>query len=441
MDYQATLSYLDDAQTRGIKLGLDTMRRLLADLGDPQESFPAVVVAGTNGKGSVCAFLASILRVSGLKVGLYTSPHLLRYEERIAVDGAPLSSEEFAAAVTEVRDHVEALLAGGGLASHPTHFEILTAAAWLHFRSRGVQVGVLEVGMGGRLDAVATAKTAVAVITNVTLEHTQFLGDSVEAIAREKAGIIREGCWVVTAETKPEALAVVKAEAAGRGVRLIERHAEAVVTHAASASSGRFGLSTRHEAYGELVVPLAGRHQVENATLAVLAAEALGEALGMVVPPAAIVEGLARADWPGRLQIAGQRPLLLLDGAHNPAACETLARALRDLRDAGAFRDLTLVFGALQDKEVEPMLGHLVPLAQRVVITRGESERFREPREIAPLVWALNADASMEGDLAAALESARSRSADGDAVCVCGSLYLVGDAMKLLGFEPFQHPS
>ena len=444
MDYAATLAWLDEVQTLGIKLGLENMRALLAGLGQPQESFPSVVVAGTNGKGSVCAFVASILRAAGLRTGLYTSPHLVRYEERIAVDGAPVTASEFAAAVTEVRDAIELLLASGGLESHPTHFEILTAAAFLHFRRRAIQAGVLEVGMGGRLDAVAAARAEVAVITNVTLEHTKFLGDTVEAIAREKAGIIREGSRVVTAETSPEALAVVHAEAAGRGVRLIERHTAAVIAHAASAASGRFGLTTQRAAYGELVVPLAGRHQVENAALAVLAAEALAEATGLEIPAGAVAEGLARVQWPGRLQIAGDRPLMLLDGAHNPAACETLACALKDLRDSGAYRELTLVFGVLQDKDLDPMLRHLLPLARRLVLTRGQSPRFREPREIAFHVeeqaGKAGVDLVLKADLPAALETARAMSAEGDAVCLCGSLYLVGDAMSLMGIEPFMIP-
>ncbi|HZI93906.1 MAG TPA: folylpolyglutamate synthase/dihydrofolate synthase family protein [Patescibacteria group bacterium] len=437
MDYQATLAYLDEVQTRGIKLGLDTMHALLADMGEPQQAFPSVVVAGTNGKGSVCAFLASILKQAGWRTGLYTSPHLVRYEERIAVDGDPVTEEEFAQAVTVVRNHVEALMARGSLASHPTHFEILTAAAFHHFKMRGIDVGVLEVGMGGRLDAVATARTVVAVITNVSLEHTQYLGDTVAAIAREKAGIIREGCWVVTAETDPSVLAVLSEAATGRGVRLIERHSEAVVTHAASAASGHFGLSTRSTHYGELIQPMAGRHQVENATLAVLTAEALREALGIRITTEAIVEGLARAQWPGRLQVAGQRPLLLLDGAHNPAGCEALARALKDMADGGAFRRLALIFGVLQDKDVEPMARHLFPRAERIFVTRGRSERFRDPDQIATLARALGADPSVQDDPAAAMKAARAWAGPDDAICLCGSLYLVGDAMSALGIEPF----
>src|SRR5262245_12071335 len=208
MDYQETLTYLDGLQSRGIKLCLQNMTSLLDALDNPQDFFPAIVVAGTNGKGSVSAFAASMLARAGHRTALYTSPHLVRYEERIQVNGQPISAADFARDISFVRQRVDEMLASGALASHPTHFEILTAAAFVHFRAQEVQAAVLEVGMGGRLDAVATARTVVAVITNIDLEHTQYLGRTVEAIAKEKAGIIREGCDVVTAETKPEALHV-----------------------------------------------------------------------------------------------------------------------------------------------------------------------------------------------------------------------------------------
>lgn len=432
MDYEATLKYLDEVQTRGIKLGLENMRRLLADMGDPHESFPAVVVAGTNGKGSVCAFLASIFRAAGRRTGLYTSPHLVRYEERIAVDGVPVTREQFARAVTVTRDHVDALLAHGGLASHPTHFEILTAAAFHHFREQGIEIGVLEVGMGGRLDAVAVARTVVAVITNITLEHTKYLGDTVEEIAREKAGIIREGCSVVTAETKPEALCVIRNEATGRGVRLVERHSSALVSHPTSAFSGRFRLRTDRAEYGDLMLPLSGRHQIENATLAVLAAEEVDDRL-FDVGAGAIIEGLASTQWPGRLQVVGSAPLFLLDGAHNPGGCEALARALKDLRDSGAWKEICLIFGVLQDKELEPMARQLFPLASRVILTRGRSERFRDPHEVAAMTRGLGPQPGIITDLQAAIAAARSGAAADGAICLTGSLYLVGDALEALG--------
>ena len=431
MDYEATLAYLDEVQARGIKLGLENMRRLLADMGDPQESFPAVVVAGTNGKGSVSAFLASIFRAAGRRTGLYTSPHLVRYEERVAVDGIPVTREEFAHAVTIARQHVDALMGRGALASHPTHFEILTAAAFHHFRQRKIEIGVLEVGMGGRLDAVAVARTIVAVITNITLEHTKYLGETISEIAREKAGIIREGCSVVTAETKPEALSVIRGEAAGRGVRLVERHTSALVAHPASAFSARFRLRTDRADYGDLMLPLAGRHQIENATLAVLAAEEVGDRLFEVAPPA-IIEGLASTQWPGRLQVVGSDPLFLLDGAHNPGGCEALARALRDLRDSGSWKELCLIFGVLQDKELEPMARHLFPLASRLILTRGRSGRFRDPAEVAAAIQELGPRPEIIAELPTAIAAARSGTGPGWAICLTGSLYLVGDALDAL---------
>ncbi|HET6374260.1 MAG TPA: Mur ligase family protein, partial [Candidatus Polarisedimenticolia bacterium] len=274
MDYRATLTYLDEIQGRGIKLGLDTMIRLLAAMADPHKAYPSVVVAGTNGKGSVCAMLDSILRECGLRTGRYTSPHLVRYEERIAVNGAPVTQSEFAAAVTTVSDHIGALTDKGALEVHPTHFEVLTAAAMHHFRQQGIDAGVLEVGMGGRLDAVAVARTTVAVITNVRLDHTKHLGRTEEAIAVQKAGVIREGCLAITGESRPGPLKVIRDEARARGVRLIEKDHEARVAISEGDAPVRFALTTSRAVYPDLVVPFTGRHQIDNAVLAVLAAEA-----------------------------------------------------------------------------------------------------------------------------------------------------------------------
>jgi len=440
MDYQATLQYLDTVQARGIKLGLQNMTSLLDALEDPQDSFPAIVVGGTNGKGSVSAFAASILARAGYRTGLYTSPHLVRYEERIQVNGHPITPSDFARAVTIVSQRIDEMLARGALVSHPTHFEVLTAAAFVYFHAQEIQVAVLEVGMGGRLDAVALARTVVAVITNIDLEHTKYLGDTVEAIAREKAGIIREGCDVVTAETKPEALQVIRREASGRGVHLIERHESARVTHAASAASGRFQLETSRASYGDIVLPLAGRHQVENATLAVLAVEALADAElsdPIEITREAMVEGLTRAHWPGRLQLVGHRPLMILDGAHNPAGAHALARALRDMGESGAWEHLWMIFAALVDKEIEPMARELFPLADRLIVTRGRSERFRDPAQLAELARNLGISAMAAASCDEAIRMARGQAAAGDAICLCGSLYLIGDAMEALGIEPY----
>ena len=442
MDYRGTLDYLESVQSRGIKLGLRNMEALLSGLGSPQAALRSVAVAGTNGKGSVCAFLSSLLRASGTRTGLYTSPHLVRYEERIAVDGRPVASGRFAAGVTEVKETIDALLAAGALDSHPTHFEVLTAAALVHFRAEKVETAVLEVGMGGRLDAVAAAGSEAAVVTNVRLEHTQHLGTTVEAIAREKAGIIGPRCrTAITSERHPEALAILRQTAALRGVRLVE--APLAVRARAAGGPGPpllLRLSTARADYGEVELPLAGPHQVDNAAAAVLAAEALlaPEEGGSGLSPDAAARGLSSARWPGRFQAIRQDPLFVLDGAHNPAGAEALASALQAASAAGSSRaPLCLVAGILQEKDLQGIAAALFPLAAKVVATRGRSERFRDPEEIAVAARRLGVEASVERDLAGALSSAEAWRAAGGAVCLCGSLYLVGDAMEALGIDPF----
>ena len=445
MNYEATLKYLDVIQAKGIKLGLENMTSLLAGMGAPQQAFPAVVVGGTNGKGSVCAMLASILKEAGLKAGLYTSPHLIRYEERIAVNGAPVTPAEFARAVTVVRTHVDALLGQGDLASHPTHFEILTAAAFHHFREAKVDVGILEVGMGGRLDAVAMARTAVAVVTNVGLEHTRFLGDTLEAIAREKTGIFTRDCRAVTGENHPGPLTIIRNEASRKGVALLEAHRDAEVTHLEGGTTNRFGLITPENRYEDLRMAMAGRHQVENATVAVLAAEALAQTgseegaagRGLEIPYRSIAAGLARAHWPGRLQVVGRAPLVLLDGAHNPPSSRALARSLDELVRAGGHKRVCLIVGLLRDKNLTLVLEPLLPLAEKVVVTRGRSDRFCDPRDVAAAARDLGCEPVLACDVAQALRMAREWASVEDAICLCGSLYLVGDAMKELGVEPF----
>jgi len=302
-------------------------------------------------------------------------------------------------------------------------------------------VAVLEVGMGGRLDAVSVAPSRVCVITNVSLDHTKFLGDTVEEIAREKAGVIRDGSTVVVGDAQPEVLRVIRSVSKGRGVRLIERHRAARVVPSASAASGRFRLETDTADYGELVVSLAGRHQVDNAALAVLAAEALHES-GFSPPEelstGSVAEGLAGACWPGRLQIVGQDPLFLLDGAHNPGGCAVLARFLSELVSTGAAERIVLILGVLSGKDLEAMVETLRPLAGRFFVTRGESSRFLSCEELAAACRRRGIEPVVEPGLAGAIEAARAWAGPQGAVCLAGSLYLVGDALAVLGIEPFR---
>ena len=490
MNYDAALAWLERIQGRGIKLGLENVTRLLEVMGRPQETFVSVIVGGTNGKGSVSAFIASILKRAGLRAGLYTSPHLCRYEERIMVDGIPVTPGEFARAMTRVRDavgmpahgnedgavtaggprsdsggvepHAPATGATGALTAHPTHFEVLTAGAIDHFHRAGVDVAVFEVGMGGRLDATRVVRAPVAVITSIGLEHTRFLGTTLEAIAAEKAGIIESSNALSSAGRAPSsprvqrvvsgveegpAARVIREKAAACGAALVEAGREGACEAIGSGASSPVVLRTSRRDYGELRLPLAGRHQRLNALIAVLAVEALRGALAECdeasrsmagkIDAAAIVSGLEAAHWPGRLQRISASPLVLIDGAHNPAGCEALRESIDALRAEGGFRRLCLVLGIMDDKDVTAMARTIVPVADHLILTKGRSPRFRGPEIVLRDIPAGGPVPAIEPDPAAALAAARAWCDPEDAVLICGSLYLVGDVLAAEGIDPF----
>jgi len=462
MNHDEALRYLASIEGLGIKLALQNVTQVLSRLGEPQRRFPSVLISGTNGKGSVAAMLASILRRAGKRTGLYTSPHLIRHEERIVVDGRPIAETDFAEAVTRVHEAVQDLLDAGRLEAHPTHFETLTAAAFDHFARAEVEFAVLEVGMGGRLDATVLARPRLSIITNVDLEHTAFLGSTVRAIAEEKAGILPEGGILLTGETREDALDPFRARARLVGGRLIEMREFASVR---SAGPGRVSVRTPRRQHVDLAVGLKGPHQIGNAALAVAACDIL-DTLGFSVSDGAIRVGLGEANWPGRFQIVEGDPPFIFDGAHNPAACLALRAALDEFT-LGRSGRVTLLFGVLRDKDHEPMMRALFPAARCVVLTRGTSERFHEPHALRRA-----AEAAMDGEpragsdgsagleesglprmsvsasismpavivtesLEDGLREARSVTPPGGAICVCGSLYLVGDTMRALGVNPW----
>ncbi len=431
MRYPEALDYLASVERLGIKLALQNISQVLAGLGDPQTRFPAVLISGSNGKGSVAAMLAAILARAGYRTGLYTSPHLVRYEERIAVDGRPVTPEAFAGAIGRVRATVDRLLADGTLTAHPTHFEILTAAAFAHFAGSGVQAAVLEVGMGGRLDATVLAVPRLSIVTNVSLEHTSYLGATVPAIACEKAGILPEGGLLLAGESDPGALEVFRARAREQKGRLVELDRYATW---GSGDDGRWWVETPRRRHADLQLGLRGPYQRRNAVLAVAASDLLEE-IGFGVPEEAIRGGLRRPDWPGRFQIVEGSPRMILDAAHNPAGCAALREAL-EAHGVQADRT-TLLFGVLRDKEHAAMLKALAPAARRVVVTRGASPRFRDPHTLLSEVQGVGMEALATDSAEEGLRVAREATPPDGSICVCGSLYLVGDIMRLLGIEPF----
>ncbi|MEI6669409.1 MAG: folylpolyglutamate synthase/dihydrofolate synthase family protein [Acidobacteriota bacterium] len=416
------LEYLFGLEFHGHKFGLDNIRALTDALGRPQTAYQTVVVAGTNGKGSVCATVARALTVAGHRTGLYTSPHLVTIGERFVVDGERISDDELADALAEVRVVVDRLLETGRLRAQPTFFEVSTSMALLLFRARRVEVAVLEVGLGGRLDATTIADPVAGAITTIDLDHQIHLGNTIEAIAVEKAGIIKPGMLVVCGERKPEAVGPIADACQRQGAQLVDAWAGVEVSASLAAGLTTMTLRTPRRVYESCVLALRGAHQVANAVVAVRLLEGL-DAAGIRVPPAAILDGLSNTRWPGRLEVVrleGGRQMLL-DAAHNTAGADGLAHYLKATCPDG----LPLVFGAMQDKDIEGMLRRLLPCATSIVLTLPPSPRAAPPAEVAAIVTAMNPSMPVliEADPIAALTRAF---ANGPAICVAGSIYLLG---------------
>ena len=416
---RTALAYLEARAARGIKFGLETIRALVEALGHPERACPSLLIAGTNGKGSVAATLDAALRAAGLRCGLYTSPHLVRVNERIVVGGRAISNRDLDRAVLAVRDAAEALVGAGTLAAHPTFFETLTAAAFWHFRRVGVQVAVVEVGLGGRLDATNVAEPLVSAVVSLDFDHEAFLGTTLQAIAREKAGVMRAGCAVVLGPVPEEAHAALLGEARKKGARVVEaRERAGIEEHRA----GRLTVRTEVHTWS-CVLPLPGAHQRDNLLVALRVLEQ-ARASGLPIDFRRAARGLSRVRWPGRLQTLPGRPPLLLDGAHNPAGARALAVHLRAL---GPF---VLLFGVMADKDVRGLAQELIPLAREIVLTRPRGGRAAAPEEIARRTQGLARRVRLEPDVKRALALARKRARPGETVVVAGSLYLVGAVLS-----------
>jgi dihydrofolate synthase/folylpolyglutamate synthase len=416
-------AYLSGRVRFGIKFGLETMRALCEELQHPERAFATLLVAGTNGKGSVVAYTDAALRASGLAVGRYTSPHLVRVHERIAVGGRDIGASAFESAVQRVRSAAARLVRARVIPAHPTYFEALTAAALDHFRRARVDAAVLEVGMGGRLDATNVADPIASAIVSVEKDHEAFLGSTLAAIAHEKAGVLRRGRVTVLGPLGPEARAAVAAEAAEVGARLVDAGDG---TQLRDTDAG-LEIRTPHHVY-RAVRTLPGAHQRHNAVVALrLLEEARAAGLSVDLDVAAAALGATR--WPGRLERVAGTPPLLLDGAHNPAAARALAAYL-----AGAL-PFVLLFGVMADKDVEAMSRILFPLAHAVVLTQAPIDRAATPEEIARRAGPAAGGAKKQADPRRALALARRLAPPSGQVVVAGSLYLVGEITRILRTE------
>jgi dihydrofolate synthase/folylpolyglutamate synthase len=429
-------------QTPSHKFDLAHMRVLLEALNHPERKFPGVLIAGTNGKGSTAATLASILRASGLRTGLYTSPHLVRINERIGINGSEISDDDFALLHDVVDCTAERLVEEGELPWHPSFFETLTAIAFEYFAQNKVEIAVLEVGMGGRLDATNVIEPRVSVITDISLDHQKFLGNTVAEIAREKAGIIRPGGVVVTLPQQPQANDVI-------GSTILELGAQGVsaVPYVPPVSPGSDEYLTRESApeclasryplqvMGKQIsveTPLVGRHQLRNIALAIATAEVLSHQ-GFPITPETIERGIRETRWPGRFQVMpaqGTAPEYIFDVAHNPAGAWALRSTLSACYED---RPLTFVFGAMRDKAIGEIAEILFPLAARVIATRADNPRSATPDEIREAATRTATDIEDAMDVASALDRARALAGPRGIVVITGSIYIVGEAMRVLG--------
>jgi dihydrofolate synthase/folylpolyglutamate synthase len=434
------------AQTPAHKFDLAHMRVLLAALDHPERRFPSVLIAGTNGKGSTAATLASILRESGLKTALYTSPHLVRINERIRVNGQEISDEQFAQLHEGIDRAAESLVQSGELPWHPSFFEMMTAIAFEHFANEKVDLAVLEVGMGGRLDATNVVDPRISVITDISLDHQKYLGETVSEIAREKVGIVRAGVPVVTLPQQPEANDVIGntiMDLAARGVNAVP-YVPPVSPGSADYRVPDSGRSTAGDVYryplqvmGEQILVetrLVGRHQLRNVALAIAAAVELNQQGFSGITAASVERGIRKTQWPGRFQViaAPGWPEIVIDVAHNPAGAWALRSALSERYED---RSLIFLFGAMRDKAISEMTEILFPLADGVIATRPDNPRAASPEEIQKAAARTAVEVEAVEDVTGALQRARELAVGKAVVVITGSIYLVGEVMRIIGAE------
>jgi len=427
MEYQEALEWIHGLYRFGSNLGLERVSRLMELLGNPQHRFKSVHIAGTNGKGSTASFLAEMLQAEGLKVGLYTSPYIEKFTNRMAINGIDIDEKEIVQLVEKVKPVVEELAADE--VGQPTEFEVVTALAFTYFARKQPDWVIVEVGLGGRLDATNVIKPVLSVITNIGLEHTQVLGNTITAIAGEKAGIIKHGVPIVTAAEKEEALRVFRDIAAQKEAKLWQVDRDFTYEVKQAGLDGIiFDYASPWRKLTNLEIKLIGRHQARNAALAVAARELMP----LTFQEEAVRKGLMRTRWPGRLEIFSREPLVLVDGAHNVDGILALRDALKDILGG---RRLRLVLGILGDKAVEEILSLIIPLADAgIIITTPDNPRAADPYQVAELAkrYAGNTPVEVIPTVAAAVRQAVAGLSAKEALCVSGSLYTISEAREVL---------
>lgn len=418
--YNRVLRELYLLQKVGVKFGLNRTEEILDRLGNPHVGLRYIHIGGTNGKGSVVAITSSILRAHNYKVGSYTSPHLLRFTERFRINWEEISRDR----VIELYETVKSVLVPE---SYPTFFEFVTAMGFLYFRQENVDWGVVEVGMGGRLDCTNVITPCVSVITNTGFDHQEFLGTSLSSIAREKAGIIKEGIPVVTGVKQPIAQSVIKTTCYRLKAPLRILGRDFVVK---KSSAQTFHYQGRNRGFRDLPLPLLGEHQRENAGLALAALEILEERGFLELKESSIREGLERTSWPGRGEIVSRNPTIILDGAHNPHGAESLKSVLKN---NFTYDRLYFVIGIMGDKDIKGILRKLLPNAEAVVFTRPRYSRAADPEVLKKIARSYISRCYVIPDVVQAIDYVRNEAGPNDLICITGSLYFIGEVKELFG--------
>ncbi len=423
ISYKEAVQYLYGLQKYGIKFGLSKTSNLLKAFGNPHRGQEYIHIGGSNGKGSVAAMVESVLMKSGLKVGFYSSPHLVRFTERFRINGQEIAPEKAAAIVGELIKIIKP-------AYPPTFFEVTTAMALIHFARENVDIAIMEVGMGGRLDATNVIRPVVSVITNISLEHQFFLGSHLMDIAKEKGGIIKRGVDLVTAATQPSIISLFESMCEAKKASLWRVGKD---VHYRSNGS-RFSYYGLKRTFKGLELGLKGKFQNRNAALSLAVIEIL-QRKGFEFSSHDMEEGLKDTRWPGRMHVVSQAPLIILDGAHNPEAIRELARSIgNDFR----YRRLILVIGVMEDKDVGKILKGILPIANYVFYTRPEYYRSASPERLAKEGSALRKPGEIAPGISAALDMAREMAGPTDMILVTGSLFTVGEAMTYFDPEKYR---
>ncbi len=427
MLYEEAMEYMQNLTKFGMNFGLERISELLRRLGEPHRRIKVIHVGGTNGKGSTTAILASVLQSSGYRVGTFTSPHLHSYTERFRINGAEIDPNQVAKLITHLCPHIETMVQDGF--EHPTEFEVSTALAFCYFAEEAVDYLVLEVGLGGSIDSTNVVHPLLSLITNVTMDHMDYLGDTVSDIARVKAGIIKPGVPVVTASDNPEVLAIIQEICRAKGCTLIQVGQDVTWEYGEHSLRGQyFDYQGNKWRFTELWLPLLGQHQVVNAAAALAALEVLA-GLGVHMEENALRDGLSKTVWPARLELLGGKPPVLIDGAHNYEGARSLRLALDTYFPE---RKIVMVLGMLGDKERFRVVAELAPRARKVIITKPNSPRAGDWQQLAAQAREFISDVDVVESIADAVLSGMKQTGVDDLVCITGSLYMVAEAREVV---------